>query len=155
MATPCFVDLGGGRNVVALLTGGALGQNMDRPIRFVPLLFAPIYYDRDQLPKLASLREHGDVPAGELPTLASFDFNDPSNARVVRPDEFEWAFGPNVSFKRVWIEMTDEPVTRGIERKFPWWDGPFPWIKQMRGGGYVDTRPPGFRWDKSMLTRDM
>jgi hypothetical protein len=88
--------------------------------------------------------------------LASFDLNDPSNARVVRPDEFEAVFGPGVRFKRVWIEMTDEPVTRGIEKKFPWWNaGPFLWERRVREGIYVDMRPPGFRWNKNMLKRDM
>jgi hypothetical protein len=29
-----------------------------------------------------------------------------------------------VHFKRAWIEMTSDPVTRGIEKKLPWWSGP-------------------------------
>jgi hypothetical protein len=150
-----YVDLGGGRNVVALLAGGPEAKEMDHPIDLAPRLFPTISYERNDLPKIASLRGRRDVPERALPTLASFDLNDPSNARVVRPDEFETVFGPGVRFQRVWIEMTDEPVTRGIEKKFPWWDGPFPWEKPVGRGISVDTRPPGFRWDKNMLKRDM
>lgn len=152
-----FVDLGGGRNVVALLAGGPDGKFSSQPILLVPQLFSADYLrDRNVLPKLASLRGRRDIPERHLPTLVTFaDLNDPSNARVVRPEEFEAVFGPGVRLKRVWIEMTDEPVTRGIEKKFPWWDGPFPWEKPVGRGISVDTRPPGFRWDKNMLKSDM
>jgi hypothetical protein len=150
-----FVDLGGGRNVVALLAEGPHGESGDYPIRLVPLLFPPIYYDRDHLPKLASLRGRRDVSEANLPTLATFDLNDPGNARVVKPDEFETVFGPGIRFKRLWIEMTDAPVTRGIERNFPWWNAPLPWMKPVGQGIAIDTRRDGFRWRKDMLTRSM
>ena len=38
---------------------------------------------------------------------------------MVHPDQFEQVFGPDVHFKRTWIEMTTDPVTRGIEKKMP------------------------------------
>lgn len=57
-----------------------------------------------------------------LPTLVTFtDLNDPMSVRVVDPDGFEQAFGPGVRFKRAFIEMTNDQVTRGIEKKLPWW----------------------------------
>jgi hypothetical protein len=150
-----FVDLGGGRNVVALLAGGAEAKDWDQPINLVPSLFPPIDARRDELARFTALRGRSDVPERLLPTLATFDLGDPANARVVRPGEFEAVFGPGVRFQRVWIEMTDEPVTRGIEQKLaPIWNGPFPWQKPTGRGSYVDTRPPGFRWNKGMLRRD-
>jgi hypothetical protein len=61
-------------------------------------------------------------------------------------------FGPEVHFKRIWIEMTDDPVTRGIEKKLLWWDNPGPWLKQNQFGNYVDTRT-GFHVSKSQFKK--
>jgi hypothetical protein len=144
-----FVDLGGARNVVALLASGSDGDNVDYPIQIVPRLFNI----HGNLPKLESLRGRRDIPEQYLPTLATFDLRDTTIARVVSPGEFENVFGPNVRFKRAWIEMTTEPVTLGIDEKFVWWNGPFPWLKPMSNGIYLDTRKIGFRWQKEMLQR--
>ena len=115
-----FVDLGGGRNVIALLASGRNGNDVDSPYRLVPQLFRISYEDSD-LPKLAGLRGHLDVPEKLLPTLVTFtDLNDPKSARVVQPAEFAQVFGPGVRFQRAWIEMTSDSISSGIKEKFPW-----------------------------------
>lgn len=113
-----FVDLGDGRNVIALLASGPQATFVDYPRYVVPRLFKLSGDDRD-LAKFPQLQGRRDLE-GQLPTLVTFtDLNDPKTARVVEPEEFEQVFGSGVRFKRAWIEMTSEPVTREIEQKLP------------------------------------
>jgi len=71
----------------------------------------------DRQDKVAELR------ADQLPLLVTFtDLDDPKGARVVPPNNLPRAFGPfgpGVRLMRAWIEMTSDPLTRGIERKLP------------------------------------
>jgi hypothetical protein len=135
-----FVDLGNGRNLIATLGFGPDGSE-DKIARLALLAFLPSH------PRL----EVGDVPnlTGEapltgnlIPTLVTFaDVNVPKTARVVRPGEFEQVLGRGVRFKRAFIEMVPAgswpfsmlgwprdlagvSVTREIESKLPWWNGP-------------------------------
>lgn len=117
-----FVDLGGGRNVVALLASGAMAKNVDYPKYIVPKHFNLSYEDRD-LVKFPGLQ--GKWEESELPALISFaNLNDPKTARAVGSTEFENVFGPEVHFNGVSIEMTSDPVTRGIEKNLKWWNNP-------------------------------
>jgi hypothetical protein len=117
-----FLDLGNGRNVVALLAcnpDGTQGCIED----LVPNEFG--ITELKNLAKLETLRGSRELTGRFIPTLVTFrDLNDPKSASVVPPDQFEQTFGPDVHFKRAWIEMTSDPVTRGIEKKLPWWSGP-------------------------------
>jgi hypothetical protein len=114
-----FVDLGNGRNVFATLGFGPNG-NEDKIDRLAYIAFS----QRDPRLEIKDLSKlTGTAPlAGDLiPTLVTFtDLNDPKTARVIRPEEFEQAFGPGVRFKRALIEMTNDPVTTRIEEKMPW-----------------------------------
>ena len=116
-----FVDLGGGRNVIALLAAGPQAKDGDYPYNVVPTLFGLTFVDRD-LAKLSGLRGRREVPTNFLPTFMTFtDLNDPETARVVEPEEFEQVFGPGVTFERAFVEMVTDPVTRGgIEKKMSW-----------------------------------
>lgn len=110
-----FVDLGGGRNVIALLASGANARNSDHPKYIVAKHFNLSYEDRDlvKFPKL-----QGSWIESELPTIITFtDLNDPKTARVVL--SFDEVFGPGARLGDVTIEMTGAPVTRGIEQKLP------------------------------------
>ena len=112
-----FLDFGAGRNVIALLASGPFGGYLDYPQHVVPHHFTLSYADRD-LEKFPRLSGHWNLDGKWLPTLVTFgDLNDPKSARVVHPDEFERVFGPGIQFGRVWVEMTSDPVTRGIEQK--------------------------------------
>ena len=112
-----FVDLGGGRNVIALLAAGPAAKDVDYSYNVVPAVFGLTFADRD-LAKLSSLR--GIRPVSRLPTFVTFaDLNDPKTARVVHPDEFEQVFGPGTGLRRVTVEPVDAPITRGIEKRMP------------------------------------
>jgi hypothetical protein len=76
-----------------------------------------------------------DLALRNIPMLVRFrDVKDPMTIEPVHPNELSAAFGPGVSLKRATIEMVDagwwplnlivdmgEPVTTGIERRFPSW----------------------------------
>lgn len=151
-----FVDLGRGRNVIALLASGPNGSGFNYPDHIVPELFHINTLDDRELAKITSLRGRRDIPERYLPTFVTFaDLNDPKSARVVKPDEFSQVFGAGAHLKGVWIEMTSEAVTNGIENRFPWWNGPLPWLRPLGNGAYLDTRGSEFRWQKEMLKRSL
>ena len=52
---------------------------------------------------------------------------------IVNPRDFPTAFGDRVKLESVRIEITDEPVSRGIERKLPW-------LKENKTG-YLHGKP--------------
>jgi hypothetical protein len=114
-----FVDLGEGQHVIALLAAGPKAEDVGYPDRLVPLLL-PTTYRPEDLPKLATLRGRREVADQHFPTFATFaDLNEATSAHVVQPDEFARVFRPGVHVKKIWFEMTGDPVTRRIEAKLP------------------------------------
>lgn len=133
-----YVDLGEGRNLVALLAYGASGEKLNYPQAVVPSHFKLSYSDSD-LPKFSHLRGAWTLPTNQLPTLVTFsNLRDLQSAKVILPDQFEHVFGAGTSLRDVRIEMTDEPVTHGIAEKMLWWNGPFPGPKKLSDDVSVD-----------------
>ena len=118
-----FVDLGHGRNVVALL---AFNPHASREA--IDLLDYKVFLAANrklEISDLPTLTGRARLPDDLVPTLVTFsDLNDPKSAREVGSAEFENVFGPDVYFKGAWIEMTKDPVTKGIEKKLLWWSKP-------------------------------
>ena len=55
------------------------------------------------------------------PIFVTFnDLNDPLSVKSVRIGNLEQEFGEGIRFKRISVEITDEPVTRDIEKWLPW-----------------------------------
>jgi hypothetical protein len=175
-----FVDLGSGadgrpRNVIALLALGPRGE--DPNLNWLPdKVFEPLWAQKFRQPGFrGSSLELPKLPAGTkaelrgdlIPTLATFsDLSDPNTLRVVKPDDFEQAFGAGVRLNDVTMEivtvgpwplsmtgLSGEPVTRGIAKRLPWWEKPLPWLKPVGGGVFVDVRQNGFKWNKSYFER--
>jgi hypothetical protein len=114
-----FVDLGDGRNLIALLASGPNAENTDYPKSVVPTHFRLSYEDHD-LVKYPSLQGRWDVPERYLPTFVTFeDLYDPKTTRVVPPHALEEVFGAGVRLRRVWVEMTGDLITRRIEKEMP------------------------------------
>lgn len=118
-----FVDLGNGKNIIALLAGGPNGSYVDYPQYVVPGHFGGGYSD-EILRGYVNLTGGWALPLNEpkrLPTFVTFtDLNDPLSARVVPPNQFESVFGPGTRLRDVTIEMTKDDVTRRIEGKIGW-----------------------------------
>jgi hypothetical protein len=73
------------------------------------------------LDELNRLKPEGDVPLKSLPVLVRFrDPHDPTSVQLVDPLNVAASFGPGVMLKRVFVEITDDPITNGIEARLPW-----------------------------------
>jgi hypothetical protein len=132
-----FVDLGQGKNLVALLA------HLDNHLVFDDMnyvaLRAYLAATGKRVPFSEMSRLTGIVPAkGELiPVLIAFaDPAMPATARTVQPDNAEAVLGKGYRLEGISVEMVPngfwpldfggplgEPVTRGIQAKLPWLGG--------------------------------
>ncbi len=130
------VDLSGGRTLFAILRGGdgqsgmaelmpeRLFGDIGRASRGEETQFSP---DR-----VADLRDiaprEGETAtldcatqSGWCPMLVTFaDRSDPTIVRQVYPSNLAVTFGPGVRLKAITVEITDDPVTSGIEKRLRW-----------------------------------
>jgi hypothetical protein len=121
-ADAIFLNLGTIGNVVALL-GCDPDGSQDCIGTLVPDVFGIAGVENFR--QLETLRGKRELTGAFVPTLVTFsDLNDQKSARVVPRDHFEQVIGSGVRFKSAWIEMTSDPVTRGIEKTLPWWGRP-------------------------------
>jgi hypothetical protein len=119
----------------------------------------PIEQGIAQIRKLSGKVE---LPLDNLPMLVRFrDSADLRTAERVNPRNTGEHFGADTRLVRATLEIvpagiwpfnrygiTGEPLTNGIESKLSWWNGPFPWLKPMGNGVFVDTRTEAFKVNK-------
>lgn len=120
------VDLPGGQTLYALL-------DSDPTRAWAAAFGVPWPQDLDDK-TIAVIGANAGSPSEQsgLPRLVRFrDANDPRSMEVVNPADFAAAFGDGVTFRRVTIQMTDDPVTFGIERRLPDF-GPAPGFTEWR-----------------------
>jgi hypothetical protein len=124
-----FIDLGKGRHVVAML-GISLRRGAD-PGFFASalawLVFKPPSRERriEEFEELSKMTGRAVLPREYILRLLSFsNLDDPLSFRFVRRDELGVVFGPDISFKQAWIELTAEPVVYLLDQKLPWLPGP-------------------------------
>lgn len=111
-----FVDLTGGRNLVALLASGSTGEDRGFPKKVVPSHFKLNVFRDQDLTRLPDLRGRWELAPDELPTLVTVtNPNDAATARVVRPAQV------GVRLRSITIEMTTDSVAspKNIETKLP------------------------------------
>ncbi|MGO9135058.1 MAG: hypothetical protein ACLP8A_13580 [Methylovirgula sp.] len=76
---------------------------------------------RDSLERVIQEHVKADVPFEKLPLLVRFrEINDPATVEEVEPDNLAASFGPGVRLVRATVEITDDPVTTGIEKWLVW-----------------------------------
>jgi hypothetical protein len=57
----------------------------------------------------------------DYPRLVTFtNIRDPKSVQAVDPDNLASSFGPGVTLKRITLQITDDPVTKGIEKRLGW-----------------------------------
>jgi hypothetical protein len=145
-----FVDLGGGRNLLALL---AHVDNKSIDLDGMNYVALRAYKAAGRNPSFNEMsRMIGAVPVtGPLiPVLVTFAvLGDPVTARTVLPDDLEAALGKGFHLHGISAEVVPngfwpldfggpfgDPVTRGIEAKLPWWDGAYnPAGKALQAAG--------------------
>lgn len=76
---------------------------------------------------VSALRGRTEIPFDKLWLLVRFrDIDDPRSVEAVDPNDLAKSFGTGVNLMRATIEMTDDPVTTGIEKLLP------PWFAELR-----------------------
>lgn len=120
------VDLPGGQTLFALLReGGPEAFNFPEATPF--RAYAPLgvpdsaeYALRHQA--LVESKGVRVLKRPYYPTLVRFrDIHDPKSVEQVNPDDLAASFGAGVKIRRITVQITDDPVTTGIERRFLWW----------------------------------
>jgi hypothetical protein len=62
-----------------------------------------------------------DQPLSGDPQMVRFaDENDPASVVWVDPEQLDQAFGPGIRLRAVYVQITDDPVTTGIEKRLTW-----------------------------------
>lgn len=132
------VDLGGGKNLLALLAHiGDRGLELDG-MNYVALRAFNAAGNKASFNEMNRISGAAPVTGALIPVLATFtDINDPATMRVVKPDDLEATYGKGFGLRGVTVEavpngfwpldfggVLGEPVTRGIEAKLPWWSRP-------------------------------
>jgi hypothetical protein len=75
----------------------------------------------DYLDALNRLKPKAGLRLEDLPVLVRFDDPKiPTSAVLVDPRDLAASFGPGVTLKRAIVEITDDPITKGIETRLPW-----------------------------------
>jgi hypothetical protein len=60
-------------------------------------------------------------PPKDYPMLVRFtNITDPKTVEKVDPDDLAKSFGAGVKLKRITVQLTDDPVTFGVERRLTW-----------------------------------
>ncbi|MCS3725869.1 hypothetical protein [Bradyrhizobium betae] len=120
------VDLGLHGTLFALLHGPKAGYgDLGGPAWMLFHAFADlIKSETDPLPQVRLLREqhaHRVLKVDEVPMLVRFrDLDDPKSVEQIDPRNLAATFGSGVSLRDVAIEVTQDPLTAGIQAKLPW-----------------------------------
>ena len=73
------------------------------------------------LDEVNRLKPKGELPFKDLPVLVRFrDPKVPTSVELVDPLNLAASFGSGVTLTRASVEITDDPVTKGIESRLPW-----------------------------------
>ncbi|MBR1172833.1 hypothetical protein JQ617_02600 [Bradyrhizobium sp. KB893862 SZCCT0404] len=121
-----IVNLGPRGTLFALLRGQSVGfRTLGGPAWLLFHAFADVHKrEAEPLPKVQLLKEQRPrrvLRVDEIPMLVHFrDLDDPKSVEQVEPANLAAAFGPGVALREAVIEVTDDPVTVGIENKLPW-----------------------------------
>ena len=131
-----LVDLGGGKNLLALLAH-IDNKSVDLDgMNYVALRAYKAAGRNVSFNEMSRMTGAVPVEGALVPVLVTFrDLNDPGTAREVLPDEAEAGLGKGFHVSSISVEVVPnglwpldfggplgEPVTRRIEAKLPWWN---------------------------------
>jgi hypothetical protein len=130
-----FVDLGGGKNLLALLAHIDKSVELDG-MSYVALRAYNVAGRKVSFNDMNRMTGAVPVTGALIPVLVTFtNPDDPATARAVPPDDLEAALRKGFRLHGISAEVVPnglwpldfggplgEPVTRGIETKLPWWN---------------------------------
>jgi hypothetical protein len=150
-----FVDLGGGKNLVALLAH--LDKTIDLDgINYVALrAYGEAGGQRVSFSQMSRMTGIVPVTGALVPVLVTFaNPADPATMRTVAADNLEASLGPGFRLHRITAEVVPngfwpvdfggplgEPVTRGIRAKLPWLDSEGAAAAALKAAGLASTEP--------------
>ena len=120
------VELPSGQILFALIGETAKGQPLY--VAAIRALYPDYVGGADQfftaVSTLAERNSRGkkaDLPSDDYPLLVRFrDIDDPKSVELVDPQNLAASFGNGTSLNSITIEVTDDPVTTGIEKRLVW-----------------------------------
>ena len=133
-----FVDLGSGKNLVALLAHLDKSLDLDGMNYLALRAYGPARGARVSFNEMSKMTGSVPVTGALIPVLLTFgDPKDPDSARLVAPDDPEAVLGKGFRLHELTVEVVPngwwpidfggplgQPVTRGIEANLPWLNGP-------------------------------
>jgi hypothetical protein len=147
-----FVDLGEGKNLVALLAH-LDGKSLELDgMNYLAMRAFNAAGRKTSFNEMSRISGTAPVTGALIPVLAAFgDLNDPASMRVVDPDDLEATYGKGFALRGITVQAVPngfwpldfggalgEPVTRGIAAKLPWWSRPGdPAAAALRAAGLV------------------
>lgn len=125
------VDLPGGKTLFALLRSDS---DVEWAAQVMHLLAPQIQGEtsQDSFDNVLLIKGKVEVPrtfprVAWIPTRSAYpmmvvfgDPTDPTSVTKVDPDDLAATFGEGVKLKRVTVELTDDPVSTGIEKRLAW-----------------------------------
>jgi hypothetical protein len=120
-----YLDLGANRKPLIGLLTRRVGSSVEPYFPNEKTYFGVHYeWAGDRNPGLEALaRSRGakTLAMADLPELVTFpDPANPKTVMAVDPKDLQATLGPGITWRRMTIEITDDPVTTGIEQKLPW-----------------------------------
>lgn len=169
-----FLDLGSGKNLAALLPDAYLVERAfgtpDRllTVQEVQNLAGKVELRRELIPAIISFENLADPASARQLYGVGWRQTPPQGVVPVVTNAFNAVLGSGYALRSASVEIvpvgiwplnrigiTGEPVTQGIEKHFPWWGRPLPWLRRISSETYVDTRPLNqFKWSPDELKRD-
>jgi hypothetical protein len=150
-----FVDLGAGKNLVALLAHtGDKGLDLD-DVSYVALRAYNAAGHKATFNAMSRMTGPVQVGGALMPVLAAFsDIGNPATMRLVKPDDLEAVYGTGFKLRGVTAEAVPngfwpidfgswlgDPVTRGIETKLPWLKADDAAATALRAAGLAPATP--------------
>ncbi len=85
--------------------------------------------------RMKSVKSVFEVNPKDLPDLVTFaNVADPNSAMVVEAEHLDATLGPGIRWQSITIQIVDEPVTRGLEKRLPW-------LKSIHGVENINGTP--------------
>ena len=133
-----FVDLGSGKNLVALMAHLDKSLDLDGMNYLALRAYGAARGSRVSFNQMSTMTGQVPVTGALIPVLLTFaDPRDPRSAKLVAPDDPEAALGKGFHLHGITVEVVPngfwpidfggplgQPVTRDIEAKLPWLSGP-------------------------------
>src|ERR1700744_3009915 len=133
-----YVDLGDGKNLLALLAHPDKSLDLDGMNYLALRAYGAARGSRVSFNQMSTMSGQVPVTGALIPVLLTFaDPKEPRSAKPVAPDDSDAALGKGFHLQSIAVEVVPnglwpidfggvlgEPVTRGIEAKLPWLNGP-------------------------------